>query len=205
MGRIEDLAVQYSSHICAPWPRNLAAEQRVIFVVYPKVDERKLRARIELFEMATIQAGHKWQRSDLTGAFARWMAGTDYREVYFEEPDALAMKLRSDSLQFVVGEMRAVLTASGVDEETVVAAQGVASLYGFTRVSLVLGVPYSVVANLPYNIAAPVLRMFLESDSGAGADGGDGAAGGGAVHLRSAAENDACWAWRCRCTGRRAW
>ena len=26
------------------------------------------------------------------------------------------------------------------------------------------GVPYAVVANLPYNIAAPVLRMFLESD-----------------------------------------
>jgi len=138
MGRIEDLATQYSSHITAPWPRNLAAEQRVIFVVYPKVDERKLRARIELFEMATIQAGHKWQRCDLTDAFARWMAATDYREVYFEEPDALAMKLRSDFLQFIVGEMRAVLTASGVDEDTVVAVQGVASLYGFTRVSLVL-------------------------------------------------------------------
>ena len=42
MGRIEDLAVQYSSLISAPWPRNLAAEQRVIFVVYPKADERKL-------------------------------------------------------------------------------------------------------------------------------------------------------------------
>jgi hypothetical protein len=66
------------------------------------------------------------------------MAATDYREVYFEEPDALTMKLRSDFLQFVVGEMRAVLTASGVDEDTVVAVQGVASLYGFTRVSLVL-------------------------------------------------------------------
>ena len=49
MGRIEELAAQYHTHIAAPWQRNLAAEQKVIFVVYPKIDERRLRARIELF------------------------------------------------------------------------------------------------------------------------------------------------------------
>jgi bacteriophage exclusion system BrxB-like protein len=138
MGRIEALATRYQNHISAPWQRNLAAEQRVIFIVYPKVDERKVRARVELFEMATIQAGHKWKRYDLTNAFAHWMAATDYRDIYFEEPDAIMMRLQSDFLQFIAGGLRAILTASDVDEDTVVAVQGVASLYGFTRVSLVL-------------------------------------------------------------------
>ena len=138
MGRIEELAARYHTHIAAPWQRNLAAEQKVIFIVYPKTDERRLRARIELFEIATTQAGHTWKRCDVTDAFARWMAATNYRDMYFEEPDAITMKLRSDFQQCVVGEFHTWLTAPDVDEDTVVAVQGVASLYGFTRVSLVL-------------------------------------------------------------------
>ncbi len=39
--------------------------------------------------------------------------------------------------------------------------------------------PYVVVANLPYNIAAPVLRHFLEGDVRAAAARRHGAAGGG--------------------------
>jgi hypothetical protein len=138
MGRIEELAARYRGHIAAPWQRNLAGDQKTIFVVYPKVDERKLRARLELFEMATTSAGHPWRLVDLTDTFARWMADTDYRDVYFEEPDSLPMKLRSDFVQYVAGRLRDALTAGGVDENTVVAVLGVACLFGFTRVSLVL-------------------------------------------------------------------
>lgn len=138
MGRIEELVSRYRSHIGAPWQRNLAGDQKAIFVVYPKTDERKLRARLELFEMATTSTGHRWQLVDLTDAFARWMAETAYRDVYFEEPDTLAMKLRSDFVQYAAGRLRAGLEADGVDEESVVAVQGVATLFGFTRVSLVL-------------------------------------------------------------------
>jgi len=45
MGRIEELAARYRGHIGAPWQRNLAGDQKAIFVVYPKTDERKLRVR----------------------------------------------------------------------------------------------------------------------------------------------------------------
>jgi hypothetical protein len=138
MGRIEDLAGRYRSHIGAPWQRNLSGDQKAIFVVYPKTDERRLRARVELFEMATTATGHRWRLLDLTDAFARWMADTDYREVYFEEPDTLAMKLKSDFLRYAAGRLREALTAEDADEDTVVAVQGVACLFGFTRVSLVL-------------------------------------------------------------------
>ena len=138
MGRIEELAARYRTHIGAPWQRNLAGDQKAIFVVYPKTDERKLRARLELFEMATTSTGHGWRLLDISNSFARWMADTDYREAYFEDPEALTMKLRSDFVQYAAGRLREVLTDGSVDENTVVAIQGVACLYGFTSVSLVL-------------------------------------------------------------------
>jgi hypothetical protein len=138
MGRIDNLATRYRNHIGAPWQRNLAGDQKAIFVVYTKTDERKLRTRLELFEMATTSTGHRWCMLDLTGSFARWMANTEYRDVYFEEPETLAMKLRSDFVQYAASRLREALTADGVDEDTVVAVQGVACLFGFTRVSLVL-------------------------------------------------------------------
>jgi hypothetical protein len=88
--------------------------------------------------MATTLAGHRWRSLDLTDTFARWMAGTDYRDDYFEEPEMLAMKLRSDFVQYAAGRLREALTADGADEDIVVAVQGVACLFGFTRASLVL-------------------------------------------------------------------
>jgi hypothetical protein len=138
MGRIEELAARYRGHIDAPWQRNLAGDQKAIFVVYPKTDERRLRARLEQFEVETRRAGHEWRLVDLTDTFARWMAETDYRDAYFEEPETLAMKLRSDFVQYAAGLLRSALTDEGVDDDTVVAVQGVACLFGFTRVSLVL-------------------------------------------------------------------
>ncbi|MBI5606168.1 MAG: DUF1788 domain-containing protein [Deltaproteobacteria bacterium] len=138
MGRIESLVTRYRSHIEAPWQRNLSGDQKAIFVVYPKTDERKLRARLDLFAMATTAAGHRWQLLDLTDNFASWMADTNYRDVYFEEPETLEMKLRSEFLKFTASRLREALTGRVVDQDTVVAVQGVACLFGFTRVSLVL-------------------------------------------------------------------
>lgn len=138
MGRVEDLASRYQSHISAPWQRNLAGAQRTIFVVHDKADERKLRAKLELFEMATRQAGHGWKLFDFTGTFARWMAAMDYREAYFEEPADLPLKLQSDFVHHAAAELRKVLSAEEVTADTIVAVHGVASLFGFTKVSLVL-------------------------------------------------------------------
>ena len=138
MGRIEELATRYHTHIGAPWQRNLAGDQKAIFIVYPKTDERKLRARLELFEMATTSTGHDWHLLDISDCFARWMSDTDYRAAYFEDPEALVMKLRSGFVQYAVDCLRELLTDKVADENTVVAVQGVACLYGFTRASLVL-------------------------------------------------------------------
>ena len=80
MGHIEELVASYKAHITAPWQRNLAGAQKTVFVVYPKTEERRLRARLELFEIATTAAGHGWLQFDFTSVFAKWMAATEYRE-----------------------------------------------------------------------------------------------------------------------------
>jgi hypothetical protein len=99
MGRIEELAEQFSRHIAAPWPRNLAGAQRVIMITYDKELERVLRARKPLFEMATRAAGHDWHEIDLTDAFAAWMAKDEYRDEYFNAPEALQIKLQASPMR----------------------------------------------------------------------------------------------------------
>lgn len=138
MARIEELVANYKAHIAAPWQRNLAGAQKTIFIVYPKVDERRLRARLELFEIATKETNHSWYLFDFTSTFARWMAETDYRDEYFREPSDLGMKLENDFLQYAAGQLRNALTDQNADDNSIVAAYGVASLFGFSRVSLLL-------------------------------------------------------------------
>jgi hypothetical protein len=138
MGRIEDLSERYKRFISLPWQRNLSGDQKTVFIVYPKQDERRLRVRLELFEMATKEAGHTWISLDLTKCFAKWMSQQEYKELYFEDPESLRMKLDSDFLTTVAEEFRHVLTLPEADENTVIAVHGVGSLFGLSRLSLVL-------------------------------------------------------------------
>lgn len=138
MARIEQLLRNYEQQVALPWADGLAGSQRVWFVVYDEMDERRIRARIENFELATRQAGHGWRLCDLTTAFSRWMAANEYRESYFRNPDALRIAL-SDFRAAVVSEVRTALDDPTVDKATVVAVLGVACLFGFMRVSELIG------------------------------------------------------------------
>lgn len=138
MGRIEELAEIYARHIATPWQRTIAGAQRVIMVVYDKDIERALRARKPAFEYATKQAGHEWHEIDLATVFAAWLAKDEYREAYFESPEDLQLKLDAEFAEHVADRVRQVLNQPGVGETSVVAVFGVGSLFGFTRVSLVL-------------------------------------------------------------------
>jgi hypothetical protein len=135
MGRIDRLAERYKSYITLPWQKDLAGAQRAIFIVHDKADERRLRARKDLFALATVEAGHGWSKCDLTRAFAEWMAQTEYRESYFESPEDLELKLDDDFLEHVADRVRDVLTAPEADDQSVVGIYGIASLFGFIRVS----------------------------------------------------------------------
>ncbi len=138
MGRIEKLVERYTRYIALPWQKDLAGAQRAIFVVYDKKDERRLRARLELFELATKGTGHGWKACDLTTAFSTWMSGIDYRDEYFDDPSSLEMKLEEDFLEYVAQQIQEALTAADVDDQTIVGVYGLASLYGYVRTSEVM-------------------------------------------------------------------
>ena len=133
--RIARLIESYQRHIELPWQTGLAGVQKVIFVVYDKTDELKIRYQVEEFEIATGSAGHKWQLIDITDDFPQWMAKQEYREGYFEYPEDLK-DILSEFTASVVMKIDKEL-AQG-DENTVVALQGVAGLYGFSHTSEVV-------------------------------------------------------------------
>ena len=132
MSEVDALLEQYTRHVHVAWPTDVAPEQRVWFVIYDPVQERRLRLRLGDFESATLAAGLDWRLIDLTDAFAMWMAAHEYREAYFE--DAPAMELALDDFANVVADSVAN-TLSEVGHSTVVALSGLASLFGLARAS----------------------------------------------------------------------
>ncbi len=143
--RIDALVEAYGRHVGLPWERGLAPPQRVWFAMYPKDEERRLRYKIEAFKLASADAGKRWVLVDLTGSFSRWIDGERYRDSYFDNPKRMAPKLPR-FLDAVARDVGCRAGAAEVDEDTVVALVGVASLFGFAQVSDL--VP-KVVADLP--------------------------------------------------------
>jgi hypothetical protein len=141
MTRIDLLKKNYQRVCGLPWDRNVSGAQRVWLAVYDKEDERKLRLRLGLFEEATQQTGHHWHALDLTDAFAIWMCGPEnasYAGSYFEAPDLLDDAALADFKQTVVSQIRAALDQHPNGPDAVLALYGVASLFGFLRISEML-------------------------------------------------------------------
>ena len=135
--KVNKLIATYRRHLSVPWQAGLAAIQRVIFAVYDKADELRLRANIDEFALATQQAGKQWMLIDITNAFPEWMAAQEYREAYFENPEDLAGYQTGELTEFVAALSQQlktrVLAEAGPD--TVVALLGVGSIFGLARVS----------------------------------------------------------------------
>lgn len=136
MSRIERLLDKYKSHISTPW-QEVAPAQRVIFCIYPEWHERRLRAKIDEFEIATVQAGYKWVLFDLTDIFADWLAGQRYAEKYFEKPHLLS-SLQPNFLAYIDEQFQIFVEHAKADRDTVVALKGVGSLFGFMKVKEVV-------------------------------------------------------------------
>ena len=138
MGTVEGLQRAYERFVKLPWDERLSGQQRIWFAMYEPAQERRLRLRIQEFEIATKNAGHSWKHIDITDTFAHWMANHEYREPYFEDPDAMDIELKEGFVTYLANQIIEALQADDVDEDTVVAVSGVASLFGLTRVSTVL-------------------------------------------------------------------
>jgi len=137
MGRIETLIRNYEEFVKLPWDKNIAGQQKVWFAVYDPQAERRLRCRIEEFELVTRSAGHAWKIIDLNDIFSEWMAAQEYRESYFENPDDLEFALE-DFRHAVIDRVASLLTFKDVDDNAVVAIYGLPSLFGFMRVATLM-------------------------------------------------------------------
>jgi hypothetical protein len=141
MSRIDTLRKNFQRICGMPWDRNVAGPQRVWMAVHDKEDERKLRLQIGMFEEATLAVGHRWHRHDLTNAFPDWFLQPDnvvYAESYFESPELLDDGPLAEFQDVIARQIVKDMNALDYPAETVVAITGVASLFGFTRISQVL-------------------------------------------------------------------
>jgi hypothetical protein len=140
MARIDKLLKAYAEHITIPWRVVLSGAERTLFAIYDKEDERRLRLRISDFQDVTERAGRAWLELDLTHAFPKWMAQQEYRDAYFETPDALEGYETGQFSQFtehLVQSLKEQIRA-GAGSNHVVALIDVGGLFGLSRVSKIV-------------------------------------------------------------------
>ncbi len=138
MSHCERLLHNYQSFTRLPWATNLSGKERVWFAVYPPSEERRVRARVPEFQVATVDAGHKWSLLDITDIVPQWLAVHDNCEGYLKFPSGLS-SIEQDLRAHVVQTIRDACCQPSVDANTVLAILGVGGLYGFTHVSAVVG------------------------------------------------------------------
>jgi len=141
MSRLDLLRKNYQ-RICGwHWDRNVAGPQQVWLAVYDKEDERKQRLRLGLFKETTEQCGKHWFAVDLTDSFAEWLYGSayaDFAESYFESPSRLGTAQMAAFRKAVADHVGQALRSVEPAEDTVVSVYGVASLFGFLKISEIL-------------------------------------------------------------------
>lgn len=140
MNRLDRILKSYADHISVPWNSGRSGAERVLFAVYDKHDELRLRARIADYEEATINAGHKWLLLDLTDSFPLWMSKQDYRDEYFTSPDLLEGASSGQVTEFVdhlIASLKSQISDSSSDKH-VCALIGVGTLFGLARISRIV-------------------------------------------------------------------
>ncbi len=137
MSRIKRLIQSYENYISVPWRDDAAPAQRVIFCIYNENEERRLRAKVGEFELSTKEAGHEWALFDLTDTFANWLAEQKYAKSYFQKPHLLSTLLPK-YLVFISDKFETFLQENDAGANSVVAIQGVGSLFGFLKVKEVV-------------------------------------------------------------------
>lgn len=128
MSYVDELVAAYGATVSLPWPQNLSRPERVWMAVYPPEHERRLRLHLPAFETETTSHHHPWGSIDITRSFESWMAGHDYRDEYFEDPELLDTALPA-FLDHLIDDVRAELHRLAAPDG-VVALIGAGTLFG---------------------------------------------------------------------------
>jgi len=137
LSRIKKLIKSYKAFISIPWRDNIPAAQSVIFCIYFPEDELRLRAKMSEFEIATHSFQYRWAVFDLSDTFARWLSRLRYAPKYFKDPHLLS-SVPNQYLDYITGEITACLDRNEAGNKTVLALQGVGSLFGILTVKEVV-------------------------------------------------------------------
>jgi hypothetical protein len=132
--QVDQLLQEYTRQLGLPWTKNLAGPQRVWMVVYDPKLERRLRLRLEEFAIETREAHRSWVLVDLTSSFADWLAGNEYRDAYFADPELLAGALGSYA-DALTERLKTALADESAGDNSVVAILGAGALFPMARVS----------------------------------------------------------------------
>ncbi len=133
MSAIDRLLANYARQVRLPWAAHTSGKQRIWFAVYPPAEERRVRARLPQFEALTLEANHGWSTVDLTSLLPEWIAGHEYREAIFAEPEQFSANSELEDL--AVERVRNACANEDADAASVVTITGLATLFDFMRVS----------------------------------------------------------------------
>ena len=133
MSAIDRLLANYARQVRLPWAAHTSGKQRIWFAVYPPAEERRVRARLPQFEALTLEANHGWSTVDLTSLLPEWVAGHEYREAIFAEPEQFSANSELEDL--AVERVRNACANEDADGASVVTITGLATLFDFMRVS----------------------------------------------------------------------
>ena len=136
--KVDVLLQNFEAVMNEPWQGTLSLSERMYFLVYDPAEQRKIDFRLADFESATMRAGKKWESLSLHGYFTEWMAENEYREAYFEDPEALVDSLEGEFKDHIVSRLTKEIEELKSDKNTLVAITEVTALFGFCRLSDVL-------------------------------------------------------------------
>jgi hypothetical protein len=150
---IDDLISAYEKVVKGNWATTLSGQERIWFLVYTPDLQRKVDFRLADFESTTKKAGKNWVKISFKNCFPEWMAAHEYREDYFQDPEALIDQLEFDFKNFVINQTIEKIKNLNIDDKTVVVFTEVAALFGFTRLSDILN-------NVASNVKGRLLVFF---------------------------------------------
>jgi hypothetical protein len=136
--KIDQLLSAYDVVVNEPWSNSLSGQERIWFLVYDPSEQRKVDLRVGEFEMATKKAGKKWVTISLKQCFPSWMAGHEYKDDYFADPESLIDQLEGDFKKYAIAFVKQAIQDVGADDNTLIAVKDISSLFGFNRMSDIL-------------------------------------------------------------------
>lgn len=145
ISKVDSLLNNYENVLKEPWNKKLAGQEKVWFLVYDPVEQRKIALRIGDFERVTIKNNRNWIEVDLQPCFPEWMLGKEYRDQYFKQPEYIQDQIESGFKDFIINRISKAFETAEDPENTITAITNVSAMFGFLKLSDILKEIYPLI------------------------------------------------------------